>query len=59
MVGCSDNHTRDTYKFYTPDIKRVIMTRYIKWAEWKMTEPAETMKIFRDSNEVDLVPGIE
>ena len=34
------------------------MTRDIKWAECKMTDPAETMKIFRDWNKGDIVPGI-
>ena len=35
------NHTRDTYKLYNPDIKRVIMIRDVKWEGWKMTDPAE------------------
>ena len=40
MVGYSENHTRDTYKFYDPDTNRVIMTRDIKWDNWKITDPA-------------------
>ena len=57
ISGYAENHTRDTYKLYNPDTKRVIMSRYIKWAEWKMTDPAETVHIFRDSKEEYLVPG--
>ena len=30
MVGYTYNNTRDTYKLYNPDNKRVIMTRGVK-----------------------------
>ena len=40
MVGYDDNHKRDTYKLYNTDTKRVIMSRDIKWAEWKTTDPS-------------------
>ena len=40
MVGYKGNHTRDTYKLYNTDIKRVIMTRDVEWEEWRMTYPA-------------------
>ena len=46
MMGYSDNHTRDMYKLYNPETKRVIMTRDVKWLDWKMTDPAETLKMF-------------
>ena len=35
------------------------MNRDIKWEYWKVTNPEETMKIFRTMNEQDLVSGIE
>ena len=57
MVGYTENHTRETYKFYSQQIKSVIMSRYIKWGEFK-TDPTETMKMFRNLNEKDLVLGI-
>ena len=59
MVGYTYNHTRDTYKLYNPETNRVIMNRDIKWVKFKMTDPAETMKMFRNFNEDGLVPGIE
>ena len=59
MFGYLGNHTRDTYKLYNPDIKRVIMIRDVKWEGWKMTDPAETLNIFREAHKKDLVPGIE
>ena len=59
MVGYSKNHTRDTYKLYNPETKRFIMSSYIKWAECKNKDPAETMKMFRNLNENDLVSSIE
>ena len=40
MVGYSDNHTRDTSKLYNPETKRFIITRDIKWEEWKIIDPA-------------------
>ena len=34
IVGYAENHTRDMYKLYNPDINRIIMTKYVKLAEW-------------------------
>ena len=48
IVECAYKHTRDTYKLYNPETKRFIMTRYIKWVEWKIIDPEETMKMFCD-----------
>ena len=59
MVGYSDNHMRDTYKLYNPETKRVIITRDVKWVDWKMTDPADTLKMFCEANKEYLVPGIE
>ena len=50
MVGYADNNTRDTYKLYNPETKRVIMTRDVKRAEWKMTGTTETLKMFCNMN---------
>ena len=33
MVGYADKHMIDTYKLYNTEIKRVIMTRDVKWEE--------------------------
>ena len=35
------------------------MTRDIKCAEWNTTDQAEAMKMFRDLNKYDKVPGIQ
>ena len=59
MVGYDDNYTRYTYKLYNPETKMVIMSRDIKWAEWKTKNPEETIKMFHNSNEDDIVPVIE
>ena len=59
MMGYSDNHTRDMYKLYNPETKRVIMTRDVKWLDWKMTDPAETLKMFCKAEKEYLVPGIK
>ena len=59
MVGYTDNHTRDTYKLYNPETKRVVMTRDVKWEDWKITNPAEILKMFCKADKDDLVPGIE
>ena len=58
MVGYSENHTRDTYKLYNPETKRVVMTRDVKWENYKNTDPAETLKMFREAEKEDLFPGI-
>ena len=36
-----------------------MIIRDINWAEWKNTDPEETMNMFQDLNEKDLVPGID
>ena len=59
MVGYADSYTRDTYKFYNPKTKRVIMTRDVQWDNWNITDPAETLKVFCEENKEYLVPGIE
>ena len=59
MVLYDDNHTRDMYKLYNTETKRVITSSNIKWEAWKTTYPAETMKMFRDWNEDDIVKVIE
>ena len=59
MICYADNHTRDMYKFYNTEFKSVIMTRDVKWEEWKMTPPEETLKMFRDYHEEYLIPCIE
>ena len=49
---------RNTYKLYNPDTKRAIINRYVKWEDWKVTYPSETMKMFREAHKEDLVPSI-
>ena len=57
MVGYTNNDTIDTYKLDNPETKRVIITRDVKWEEWEMTDPAENLKMFRDTHKKYLVPG--
>ena len=57
-VGYFYNHTRDTHKLYNPETKRVIITRDIKWVDWKITNTLETLKMFQEPDKEDLVPGI-
>ena len=35
------------------------MTRDVKWADWKITDTEETLKIFCEAHEEYFVPGIE
>ena len=58
MVGYSDNHTRDTSKLYNPETKRLIITRNFKWVDWKITDSAETMKMFYEAHKEDLMLGV-
>ena len=59
MVGYAKNNMRYTYKLYNPETKRVIMNRDVKWAIWKTTNTADTMKMYHEENKEYLVPGIE
>ena len=57
MIVYSYNHKKYTYKFYNPGTKRTMITSYGKWVNWKMTDTAETLKMFRKAHKEDLVPG--
>ena len=46
LVGYVENHTWETYRLYNPDTKRFIMTKVVKWEDWKMTNKEETLNIF-------------
>ena len=35
------------------------MNRDVKWADWKITNPADTLKMFCEADKEYLVPGIE
>ena len=59
MVGYAEKQRRDTYKLYNPDNNRVIMTRDVKWADCKITDPEETLKMLREAHKEGLVKGIE
>ena len=50
MMVYDGKHTRDTYKLYNPETKRVILTRDVKWADWKNTNPAETLNMFCEAD---------
>ena len=47
MVGYAEDHSPDTYRIYNPETNRVILTRDVRWAEWKDTDPTEMMEIFQ------------
>ena len=58
IAGYVDKHTRDTYKLYNLETNRVIVTRYVNWAEWKITDPAETLNMFCNTHKEDFLTGI-
>ena len=45
------------YQLYNSETKRVIMTRDVKWAEWKMIDPEKIVKILCNLHKEDFVPG--
>ena len=36
-----------------------MITKDVKWEDWKITDPAESLKIFYESDKEYLVPSIE
>ena len=59
MVVYTDNNKRDAYKLYITDTKRVVICRDVKWADWKITDPTETLKMSRKAHKEYFVPVIE
>ena len=49
----------DTYKLYIPETKIVLMTRDVKWADCKMTNPDDALNMFRKALKEYFIPGIE
>jgi hypothetical protein len=47
MVGYADDHSPDTYRMYNPDTKKVILSRDVRWADWKCTDPYTELNVFR------------
>ena len=61
MVGYALDHTPDTYRMYNPETNKVILTRDVRWAEWKDTDPSETLKLFQrgEKTKSETTAGIE
>ena len=57
MVGCADNHTRDTCKFKRQRPRGSSFLGTLNGQNGKKTDLVEIMKMLRDLNEEDLVPG--
>ena len=49
---------RNMYKLYNPETKRVIMTWGVEWADCKMNDLPETLKMFYKAHKDYLVTGI-
>ena len=47
------------YRMYNPITKRIILSRDIKWAEFKKIYPKENMDFSVKYNSTDMVPGID
>ncbi len=39
MVGYAHNHSNDTYRMYNPATDEIILSRDIKWADWRKLQP--------------------
>ena len=48
MIGYAKNHAADTYRLYNPDTKRIILSRDVRWEEWKRINPKKDIDIFND-----------
>ena len=59
MVGYAKSHSGDTYRMFNPATKRIILSRDVKWAEWKRTDPKSNMDVFVKYDSTDIVPGID
>ena len=59
MVVYAKSHSGDTYRMFNPATKRIILSRDVKWAEWKRTDPKSNMDVFVKYDSTDIVPGID
>jgi hypothetical protein len=39
------NHNHDTYRMFDSSTKEVILSRDVKWAEWKRSDPASSLQL--------------
>jgi len=47
MVGYADDHSPNTYHMYDPQTHIVHSTQNVCWTNWKCTDPADTLNIFK------------
>ena len=59
FVGYSTSHSGDTYRMYNPETKRIVLSRDVKWAEFRKIDPKENMDMFIKYDSTDVVPGID
>ena len=59
FVGYGSNHSGDTYRMYNPETKRTVLTRDVKWAEFKKIDPKDNMDAFIKYDSTDIIPGID
>jgi hypothetical protein len=45
MVGEADDHHQDTSGMFDSSTKEVILSRDVKWAEWKRSDPASSLPL--------------
>jgi hypothetical protein len=45
MVGYAEDHNHDTYTMSDSFTKEVILSRDVKWAEWKPSDPASSLPL--------------
>ena len=59
FIGYGKHHSGDTYRMYNPGTKRIILSRDVKWAEFKRIDPKANMDVFVQYDATDTVPGID
>jgi hypothetical protein len=50
MVGYADDHAPDVYRMFNLETQRVVLTRDIQWANWKVIDPTEALRIFENAD---------
>jgi hypothetical protein len=45
MVGYAEDHHHNTYPMLDSSTKEVILSRDVKWADWKRSDPAYSLQL--------------
>ena len=55
FVGYAMQHSPNTYRFYNPSTRSIILSRDVSWSSWQTVDPKQTLNLYRRSTITQLL----